>query len=108
MMESALRPQRKSDSAPAPRWHEVLDSKGQPRPSVAKLLGDLSQLTSTDLRTLEDRMEATLREMGVTFDLIRNDPWGRQPWICDIFPHVFDSADWQRIARGFKQRLRAF
>jgi uncharacterized circularly permuted ATP-grasp superfamily protein/uncharacterized alpha-E superfamily protein len=78
------------------------------RPVFAKILRDLSDLMPVDLRTLDDRMEATLREMGVTFDLIRNDPWGRQPWTCDLLPHVFASADWQLIVRGFRQRLRAF
>lgn len=95
-------------STPAPRWHEVIDSAGAVRPVFAKLLQDLADLTPVDLRTLDDRMEATLREMGVTFDLIRNDPWGRQPWTCDLLPHVFASADWQLIVRGFRQRLRAF
>src|SRR3954447_24301699 len=94
-------------STPAPRWHEVLDSAGAARPVFAKLLRDLADLTPTELRTVDDRMEATLREMGVTFDLIRNDPWGRQPWTCDLLPHVFASADWQLIVRGFRQRLKA-
>ena len=53
-------------------------------------------------------MEATLREMGVTFDVIKNDPWGRPPWTCDLLPHIFASADWQFIVGGFRQRLRAF
>ena len=53
-------------------------------------------------------MEAALREMGVTFDVIRNDPWGRPPWTCDLLPHIFAGADWQLIVTGFRQRLRAF
>ena len=53
-------------------------------------------------------MVATLREMGVNFDIIRNDPWGRQPWTCDLLPHIFPSQDWALIVRGFRQRLRAF
>ena len=104
MIETALRPQRKSPV----RWHEVTDDAGQPRPVFAKLLRDFADLTPSDLRTLDDRMEATLREMGVTFDLTRNDPWGRQPWTCDLLPHIFTGTDWQHIVRGFRQRLRAF
>lgn len=53
-------------------------------------------------------MEATLREMGVTFDVIRNDPWGRQPWTCDILPQVFDGAEWETIVLGMRQRLQAY
>ena len=93
---------------PPRRWHEVTDDAGQPRPVFEKLLRDFADLTPADLRTLDDRMEATLREMGVTFDITRSDPWGRQPWTCDLLPHIFPSDDWQLIVRGFRQRLRAF
>ena len=97
-----------SARTPPRRWHEVTDDAGQPRPVFTKLLRDFADLTQSDLRTLDDRMEATLREMGVTFDLTRSDPWGRQPWTCDLLPHIFSSSDWQLIVRGFRQRLRAF
>ncbi|MEO8350986.1 MAG: circularly permuted type 2 ATP-grasp protein, partial [Chthoniobacteraceae bacterium] len=90
------------------RWHEVTDRDGRPRPVFDRLLSDISHLSTSNLRHLGDRMEATLREMGVTFDLIRDSPWGRQPWTCDLLPHVFSPADWERIVRGFRQRMRAF
>jgi len=91
-----------------PSWHEVLSPDGSPRPLYAKLLHDLADLRPADLRALDDRMEATLREMGVNFDITRNDPWGRQPWRCDLLPHVFAAQDWALIVRGFRQRLHAF
>ncbi|MDQ3624929.1 MAG: circularly permuted type 2 ATP-grasp protein, partial [Verrucomicrobiota bacterium] len=89
-------------------WHEIYGRDGAPRPVFEKLLRDFAELTPSHLRALDERMEATLREMGVTFDIIRNDPWGRQPWTCDLLPHVFTSADCARITHGFQQRLRAF
>ncbi len=49
-----------------------------------------------------------MREMGVTFDIIRDNPWGQQPWICDLLPHIFPAEEWQTIVAGFKQRLSAF
>jgi uncharacterized circularly permuted ATP-grasp superfamily protein/uncharacterized alpha-E superfamily protein len=90
------------------RWHEVFTHDGVPRPQFAKVLRDLSDLPIADRRTLEERMTAVLREMGVTFDLLRNDPWGREPWSCDLLPHIFSGEDWTLIVRGFQQRLRAF
>lgn len=90
-------------------WHEVLSADGTtPREPYEKLLRDLDDLPVADRRTLEDRMDAVLREMGVTFDVIRNDPWGRQPWRCDLLPHIFDSLEWEFLVRGFRQRLQAF
>jgi uncharacterized circularly permuted ATP-grasp superfamily protein/uncharacterized alpha-E superfamily protein len=96
-------------AAPLPsKWHEVLAADGTIRPHYARLLGDFNRFRPADLRALDDRMAATLREMGVNFDIIRNDPWGRQPWTCDVLPHIFAGEDWAHIVRGCRQRLRAF
>jgi uncharacterized circularly permuted ATP-grasp superfamily protein/uncharacterized alpha-E superfamily protein len=107
-MASTARPSTNSETDQPVRWHEVQTPDGEPRPLYRKLLQDFSDLGAPELRTLGERMEATLREMGVTFDIIRNDPWGRQPWTCDLLPQVFSAEDWTRIAAGFQQRLRAF
>lgn len=108
-MDAASRSQRKATPLKASaHWHEVLAPDGSIRPQFAKPLKDLSDLPQADLRTLDDRMAAVLREMGVTFDVIRNDPWGRHPWSCDLLPHIFDGAEWELLVRGFQQRLRAF
>ena len=107
-MERDARTQPISTASPKPGWHEIFTEDGAPRPIFRKILRDLSELPPADLRALDDRMEATLREMGVTFDVLRSDPWGRPPWTCDLLPHIFASADWQFIVRGFRQRLRAF
>ncbi len=93
----------------AERWHEILRADGSPRPRYAELLAHLQELPRAVLRTLEEQMAATLREMGVNFDATRgNEPWGRLPWTCDLLPHVFDGAEWQTIVSGFRQRLRAW
>ena len=99
-------PSQRDTSRPA--WHEVLDTDGSPRPQYAGILESLGRMRAADLRALDDRMAATLREMGMNFDVIRNDPWGRQPWTCDLLPHIFNSDDWAHLVNGFRQRLRAF
>jgi uncharacterized circularly permuted ATP-grasp superfamily protein/uncharacterized alpha-E superfamily protein len=103
-MAIALPTQR---NMPAP-WHEVLGPEGTPRPLYSPLLKNMGDLRTADLRSLDDRMSATLREMGVNFDVNRSDPWGRQPWTCDLLPHIFPSEDWALLVGGFRQRLRAF
>src|SRR4051794_33366175 len=97
-------PTQHNMSAPC---HEVLGPEGAPHPLYAPLLKNMGDLRTVDLRSLDDRMSATLREMGVNFDVIRNDPWGRQPWTCDLLPHIFASEDWTLLVAGFRQRLRA-
>ena len=61
---------------------------------------------SSELRELEERVDATLRELGVTFEL----PSGghHNTWFCDLLPQVFTSDEWSQVERGFEQRVRAF
>lgn len=49
-----------------------------------------------------------MREMGVTFDVVRDRPWGRRPWFCDLLPQIFSAGEWEQLACGITQRLRAF
>lgn len=107
-METAAPQHHAPGTTSGERWHEIADRLGQPRGLYAKLLSDLTALGAGELRALDDRMQATLREMGVTFDIIRNDPWGQQPWICDLLPHVFTGEEWELVVRGVQQRLKAF
>jgi uncharacterized circularly permuted ATP-grasp superfamily protein/uncharacterized alpha-E superfamily protein len=108
-MDTAVLPPIPKLAPPAPLgWPEVIGPDGRPRPQFASVVRALGGMSSSELRVLGDRMAAVLREMGVTFDLIREDPWGRHPWICDLLPHVFASDEWELLTRGFRQRLRAF
>jgi uncharacterized circularly permuted ATP-grasp superfamily protein/uncharacterized alpha-E superfamily protein len=89
---------------PGARWNEVYSEDGALRPAYGHLLRHIEEFRPRELRALNDRVEATLREMGVAFG--RSDQ--QRPWVCDLLPHVFTEDEWQRIARGFEQRLRAF
>jgi uncharacterized circularly permuted ATP-grasp superfamily protein/uncharacterized alpha-E superfamily protein len=75
---------------------------GAPKPAYARLIAYLKARKPSELQALDERMEATLREMGVTFGR------GDQPWICDLLPHIFEAEEWQTISKGVKQRVRAF
>ncbi|MBV9298986.1 MAG: circularly permuted type 2 ATP-grasp protein [Verrucomicrobia bacterium] len=98
---------RKNGNRPQKRWHEVLTGRGGvPRPPYSELVSQLQGATPANLRELEERLDTTLRELGVTFAL----PVGqhRNTWFCDLLPQVFTSDEWNQIVRGFEQRLRAF
>jgi len=68
----------------------------------------MAAATRTDLRRLDDQLQATMREMGVTFDIVRDRPWGRRPWYCDLMPHIFTRQEWEPLAKGMAQRLQAY
>ena len=85
---------------------DVFDDAGNPKPGYEKPLLYLESLRKQDLRALDEHMDATLREMGVTY----GTPQGERthPWLCDLLPHIFSPEEWQRVTEGVSQRLRAF
>lgn len=88
--------------------NEVLDERGEPRPVYARLLGQIEPLGRRELRQFDERLDATLREMGVSFAVERgSDPRGRA-WDCDLLPQIFAAAEWNVLSAGLRQRLRAF
>ncbi len=89
-------------------WNETFGDDGAPREMYRPLFDRLDRMPLATTRALDDRLEATMREMGVTFDIVRDRPWGRRPWFCDLLPQIFTPEEWQPLVAGIKQRLRAF
>ncbi|HEY5752524.1 MAG TPA: circularly permuted type 2 ATP-grasp protein [Chthoniobacterales bacterium] len=83
-----------------------------PQDVVAPDLGDpllqfFGNRKRNEIRNLEERMEATLREMGVTFDFVRGKSVAH-PWFCDLLPHIIADHEWKQVSEAFRQRLKAF
>lgn len=94
-------------------WHfrtfdETFGPDGQPREVYRALFERLNRMDHSEVRSLDERLEATMREMGVTFDIHRDRPWGKRGWFCDLLPQIFTPAEWDPLAAGIRQRLRAF
>jgi uncharacterized circularly permuted ATP-grasp superfamily protein/uncharacterized alpha-E superfamily protein len=89
-------------------WNEVLDASGQPREIYQPLFRRFASATRGELKRADEQLEATMREMGVTFDIMRERPWGKRPWFCDLLPQVFTATEWKTLAGGMTQRLHAY
>ncbi len=96
------------DRVSPPPWSEVLDGQGSPRPTYGPLLDRLDGLPRPELRLLDQRMQAAMRELGVTFELNKGKAFGQKPWSCDVLPHVFSREEWAYVTRGLRQRTKAF
>ncbi|HEY8901242.1 MAG TPA: circularly permuted type 2 ATP-grasp protein [Chthoniobacterales bacterium] len=96
---------RKSDSV---HWNELIDASGQPRAIYRPLLRRFDHAGRAELRRSDEQLEATMREMGVSFAVGRDRTWGRRPWFCDLLPQVFTAAEWKTLSSGMAQRLHAF
>jgi uncharacterized circularly permuted ATP-grasp superfamily protein/uncharacterized alpha-E superfamily protein len=86
--------------------YDVYDADGQPRPGYEGPLRYLQGMRKQELRALDQHMEATLREMGVTYGLPRGEQ--ARPWVCDLLPHIFTVNEWHQVTAGVSQRVRAF
>ena len=89
-------------------WDEVFLPDGTPREIYRPVLDLVLSLPRGETRLIIERLEATMREMGVTFDIARDRPWGRRPWFCDVLPALFGGSEWVEVAAGVRQRLKAF
>ena len=76
------------------------------RPQYEKLLRHLGELSPSQVRTLVERMEATLREMGVTFDFISDT--GTPPVELRPAAAYFHAGRVEDHPGGIRQRLQAF
>ena len=103
----ALVNKRKQRKTPA-LWDEVFGPDGRPRDLYRPLLDRVMAMPGAEKRMVVERLEATMREMGVTFDIERNRPWGKRPWFCDALPELFGGGEWSLLAAGVRQRIRAF
>ena len=77
---------------------------GKPRAVYQLLLERVP--TAANLRELQDRLDATMRELGMTFEVPGSGL--KNTWFCDLLPQIFTEEEWGLIVRGFQQRVRAF
>lgn len=99
---------KRGTSLKSAHWNELLDANGQPRDIYAPLFRRFASAGRGELKRADEQFEATMREMGVTFDIARDRPWGKRPWYCDILPQIFSADEWRLLAHGMGQRLRAY
>ncbi len=89
-------------------WNEISGSDKLPRTPYRPLIDRLDQLPKSRLRAQDERLEATMREMGVTFDVSKDHSWGSRPWYSDLLPQLFCAPEWEQIELAICQRVKAF
>ncbi|CAN5495243.1 hypothetical protein BH09VER1_BH09VER1_42740 [soil metagenome] len=97
-----------TEKAAFSHWNEAYDASGAVRAVYQPLFERMDTLSRSAKKALDERLEATMREMGVTFDISRERSWGRRPWFCDVLPQIFAPEEWDPLAAGISQRLKAF
>jgi uncharacterized circularly permuted ATP-grasp superfamily protein len=80
-------------------YDEAFGDDGEPRPHYR---GAMEALGAADLAELAEELRAEVRERGV-----RYGETGPGEFVVDAVPRLFTTAEWDELARGLSQRIRA-
>lgn len=80
---------------------------GTPRPSSAAILERIDTLGEGELEQRQRTADATMLNMGITFNVYGQDGQQEQIFPFDLVPRVIDAEEWSTVERGLAQRIRA-
>ncbi len=84
-------------------WDEVFDRTGDVRPSYRHVYDALGELSEAELRGRAETLARTYLTQGVTFDIGGEE----RPFPIDVAPRVVTEAEWDSVAPGVAQRVKA-
>ncbi|MEM8739504.1 MAG: circularly permuted type 2 ATP-grasp protein [Planctomycetota bacterium] len=88
-------------------YDELINAEGQPRASAVPLLDRLTQLDEGEIESRQHAAERALFESGTTFNVYHEAQATERIIPFDVVPRILESATWDRVAEGLKQRIRA-
>ena len=90
-------------------YDELVMDGGRPRPGAETLCQALAALSDEELASRKAAAELAIRSMGITFTVYTGEDSGSidREWPFDIIPRLIAKRDWDQIANGLKQRVRA-
>ena len=88
-------------------FDELVLPNGKARPGAGQLLAALAKLSAEEVRERKTAAELAIRAMGITFTVYDDGANIDREWPFDIVPRLILKQEWDRIAKGLKQRVRA-
>ena len=90
-------------------WDELVNRTGQPRPGTGALCQTLARLSDNELIERRRAAELAIRTMGITFTVYTGEGSGSidREWPFDIIPRLILKREWDGIAAGLAQRVKA-
>jgi uncharacterized circularly permuted ATP-grasp superfamily protein/uncharacterized alpha-E superfamily protein len=87
-----------------PLLDEAFEQNGTLREHWKKLMSNVEDLDTEELKGRQQELLNLLKENGVTYN-IYGDPNGlNRPWQLDTIPLVLRTSDWKVVEKGMKQR----
>lgn len=87
----------------AEAWDEMFVAPGKPRAAYDALVSVLQPMDPGELRYRADQLARVFTDRGVTYDYAGEE----RPFPLDLIPRVIDAVEWDLIANGVRQRVKA-
>jgi len=87
----------------AEAWDEMFAAPGKPRAAYDALVSVLQPMDPGELRFRADQLARVFTDRGVTYDYAGEE----RPFPLDLIPRVIDAVEWDLIASGVRQRVKA-
>jgi uncharacterized circularly permuted ATP-grasp superfamily protein len=84
-------------------WDEMFSSSGVTRPAYDAVVAAVQSLDADELRSRAEGLARSFLDRGVTFDVGGVE----SPFPTDLIPRIIEAAEWEVVARGVAQRVRA-
>ena len=86
---------------------ELVLPSGRARAGAGELVQALAKLSDEELLERKTAADLAIRSMGITFSVYHDGTNIDREWPFDIVPRLILKREWDEIARGLKQRVRA-
>ncbi len=88
-------------------FDEMFGENGQPRAAARHLARNIESLPAGELVNRQQAADQALIQMGITFNVYGESAGVEKTLPFDLVPRIMPAAEWDRIERGLKQRIRA-
>lgn len=88
-------------------YDEMFAHTGGPRRGTELLFDRLGRLTGVQLQHYQNTAMATMRRLGITFNVYGHEDGTEKVWPLDVIPRVIEHQEWKRIEKGLIQRVTA-
>jgi uncharacterized circularly permuted ATP-grasp superfamily protein len=88
-------------------YDEMFKPNGEVRPGYQGLYQRLSQASPQSLKDMQANIDRTFMAQGVTFTVYGHEDATERIIPTDVLPRIIPAAEWDKLERGFKQRLEA-
>ena len=88
-------------------YDETFLGNGAARPCAEALVRKLTSLSHDELQRRQRMADATMLNLGITFNVYGDNGGVEKIFPFDIIPRIVEKHDWEHVERGLKQRIRA-